>query len=133
VPEAPSNELAIRALIDNWATAIRAKDIVRLQECYAPMIDFYGLHNVPRERGTNALARAFTIYSSISIQITNLIFKDVSENHVTADFDKEWDFRGTTNFAGSGRQEMRFTKDAGQWLISSETELGKPYWVRHPK
>ena len=127
-----TNEQAIRALINQWVSALQSRDVVRLEECYAPMIDFYRLRNVPKERGTKELARAFTSYNSIAIQITNLSFRDVTENSATADFDKEWDFRGATNFAGSGRQELRFVKEAGQWRISSETELGRPYWVRHP-
>ncbi len=130
---ASSNEKAIRALIDTWVSAVQSRDVVRLEECYAPMIDFYRLRNVPRNRGTRELARAFDRYNSIAIHITNLSLRDVTDISATADFDKEWDFRGATNYAGSGRQELRFSKDGGQWRISSETELGKPYWVRHPK
>jgi len=127
------NESAIRAVLDNYAAAVRTRDVERVAECYASRLDsFYLLRDVPRERALQEIARAwFTKYDSVAkLSITNVRFKDLTKQRASVEFDKEWDFRGVKDYSGSERQEMGFVKEAGQWRIASEIEL-RVDWVHH--
>ncbi len=105
-----------------------------MAECYAPVVDvFYFWRNVQRRAVLAQYKRNFDTYTSVQkLSITKVDFTEFDGKRATATFDKEWDFRGSKDFAGNEKQQMVFLKVDGVWRIVSETEL-KVYWTRHGK
>jgi ketosteroid isomerase-like protein len=54
-----SKHADIRALLDNWAAAIRAKDIDRLMSLYSPSIVYFDVVPPLRIKGSDAVRRNF--------------------------------------------------------------------------
>ena len=127
-----SSEHGVRGLLDTYLDAERSRNPQLLAECYAPTVEtFYLRQNVSRNDVLREFQRAFAVYEDVhAVTISRISFSDVSETRATATFDKEWDLRGTKNYAGAEREQMTFQKIDGNWRISSEREL-KIYWTRH--
>ena len=129
-----TSESGIQELLGSYLGAVRFRDPQLLAECFAPkVVTFYLRHNVSRNDVLNEFQRMFSIYNDVEkIEISQVLFRDVSEAQATATFDKEWDFRGVRNSAGSEREEMIFRKIDGSWRIASERELNV-YWTRRTR
>jgi hypothetical protein len=64
-----------------------------------------------------------TVYKISDINVT-----PVDADHAFATFRKHWETEGN-KFSGEEREQLKLTRQGGQWLIASEREL-KVYWVR---
>jgi ketosteroid isomerase-like protein len=126
-----SSENAVRGLLGSYLGAERSRNAQLLADCFAPEVEtFYLHHNVSRSDVLLEFQRSFANYpNNQKFGISQIDFSDVTEAGATATFDKEWDLRGTKNFAGAEREEMIFRKIDGSWKIVSEREL-KVYWTR---
>jgi ketosteroid isomerase-like protein len=67
----------VRALLDSWSAAIRAKDIDRLMSLYAPEIAYFDIVPPLRYTGSAAVRRDFSRWfdswqSSIGVEIRDL-------------------------------------------------------------
>lgn len=115
--------------IYSWKSQAEAGDLNAYMRKYADSVDYY------RKRGASAdfvrsdKQRAFRLYSSMSINISNVnVSVGDSGDTATAVFDKEWNFSGASRSTGKVRQQMQFRKINGQWLITAERDL-KVYYT----
>ncbi|MGP8174109.1 MAG: restriction endonuclease [Terracidiphilus sp.] len=126
-----ASEQGVRTLLESYQNAERSRDPQLLADCYAPEVEtFYRLHNVPRIVVLLEFQRAFAEYTEIKLfAFSRIAFHDVSGNQATATLEREWDLRGTKNYAGAESEQMIFQKIDGNWRIVSEREL-KVYWTQ---
>jgi len=124
----------IQELLGKYLDAERARSPQLLAACYAPRVEtFYLNHGVSESDVQLEFQRAFIGYDAVhKVEISRIVFSDVGDERATATFDKEWDLRGTKNYAGKESEQMIFQKIDGNWRIVSEREL-KIYWTWHMK
>jgi hypothetical protein len=89
------------------------------------------------KRGVNRVyvqadrAQALSKYSDLSFRFSNMnINMDRSGNRAVATFNKEWDFKGEKNSAGSVREMVWLERIGGKWRITGERDL-KVHYVRN--
>jgi hypothetical protein len=119
----------VSGTISNWKALAEARDLNNYMENYADVVDYYRRSSVSRSIVRSDKARAFGMFNSIRISITNLsVNVDEFGTRAVADFDKEWDFRGSRSSSGKVHSQLRFRLENGRWLITSEKDL-KVYYV----
>ena len=124
-------EKEVQAALDGWADTIRQRNLEEHMKYYADVLDsYYSATNVSRDRVRADRSAAFSKYSSMSMQITNVnISIDPSGVRAIATFDKTFDFRGDEkDFSGSGLNRFWLAKAGGRWRITGEKDL-KTYYV----
>jgi serine/threonine-protein kinase len=122
----------VEAAIYSWASALEDRNLRAHMDSYAPHLDIYYL-----KRGVNRVyvqadrAQALSKYSDLSFRFSNMnINMDRSGNRAVATFNKEWDFRGEKNSAGSVREMVWLERIGGKWRITGERDL-KVHYVRN--
>ncbi len=115
--------------IYDWKSLAESGDLDAYMSKYSPNVDYY------RKRGASTgfvrgdKQRAFRMYSSMAITISNMdVTVDDSGDRAAAAFDKEWVFDGTHRSTGKVRQQLQFRKVNGQWLITGERDV-KVYYT----
>lgn len=115
--------------VGDWKSYAESGDLDSQIELYAPSVDYYRKRGANRDFVRLDRARAYALFDSISIEISNMnISVDDSGETATAAFDKEWEFEGRNRSTGKVRQELRFRKINGRWLISGEKDI-KVYYT----
>ncbi|HQU82098.1 MAG TPA: hypothetical protein PKY59_03185 [Pyrinomonadaceae bacterium] len=111
--------------IDNWKSDGEAVDLDSYMQNYAPTVDYYNKKGSTNAQVRSDKQKAFDIYDSISVKITNLsVTPDDTGDTATAVFDKEWEFSGEEKYsAGKVKQEVKLKKINNKWLIASEKDL----------
>lgn len=111
--------------IDTWKSDGESLDLEGYMQNYAPTVDYYNRKGITRAQVQSDKEKAFNMYDSISVKITNLTVKpDDSGETATAVFDKEWQFDSEDKYsAGKVQQELKLKKVNNQWLIVSERDL----------
>lgn len=111
--------------IDTWKSDGESLDLENYMQNYAPTVDYYNKKGITRAQVQTDKAKAFNLYDSINVKITNLSVKpDDSGETATAVFDKEWEFDSEDKYsAGKVQQELKLKKVNNQWLITSERDL----------
>lgn len=119
----------VQALLNGWAESIRQRNLDEHMKYYADVLDvYYSATNVNRERVRADRAAAFSKYSSLDMQLTNIkIAVDSSGTRATATFDKTFDFHGEKDFSGSGLNRFTLVKAGGRWRITGEKDLQTYY------
>lgn len=112
-----------------WKSMAESRNLNAYMGNYADTVDYY------RKPGSSVgfvrsdKARAFSMYSSMRINISNMsVTVDDSGTRATAVFDKEWNFQGSRNSSGKVRSQLQFRNSNGRWLITGERDL-KVYYV----
>ncbi len=116
--------------ISNWKSLLEARDLNGYMDNYASTVDYY------RRQGSSVAAvradkaRAFTLYSSMRVNISNMsVSVGPSGDTATAMFDKEWSFSGRDTSSGKVRSQLGLRRINGRWLITSERDL-RVYYTR---
>lgn len=122
----------VEGAVGDWKNATENLDIGGQLSQYAETVDYYRSGRVSRTRVRADKDRAFGIYNSVDIDISNLkITPGDSGENATALFDKEWNFKGDAgNSSGKVRQQLTFSRIAGKWLITGERDL-KVYYLNN--
>lgn len=122
----------VKDTVDEWKNATENLDIGGQLSQYAETVDYYTSGPVSRTQVRADKDRAFGIYDSVNIDISNLkVTPDESGNRATALFDKKWNFEGERkNSSGKVRQQLTFSKIGDRWLITGERDL-KVYYVNN--
>lgn len=121
---------AVSRTVENWKDLAQARDLNAYMNNYAERIDYYRKSGASRSFVRADKARAFGIYDSISIELSNLQVSVRDDgSRATAAFDKEWAFRGAKNSFGKVRSQLEFANAGGRWLIISERDL-RVYYTR---
>ncbi len=115
----------VGSVIDAWAEATENRDIDAHIGQYADTVDYYKGGRVSAARVRADRARAFEMYDSMRVNISNVkITPDAAGEKATAVLDKEWEFSGGDKFSnGKVRQQLTFAKIGGKWLITGEKDL----------
>lgn len=122
----------VKDAIDEWKNATENLDIGGQLSQYAETVDYYTSGRVNRTRVRADKDRAFGIYKSVNIDISNVkITPGDSGENATALFDKKWDFRGdASDSSGKVQQQLTFSKIDGRWLITGERDL-RVYYINN--
>ena len=110
--------------ISTWENDAESLDLDSYMSNYAPKVDYYKKPGASLDDVRSDKQRAFEKFDSINFNISNVeVTVDPSGEVATATFDKEWDFSGDDESRGKVRQEMKFKKIGGKWLITGERDL----------
>ncbi|HEY0546817.1 MAG TPA: hypothetical protein VGC91_15665 [Pyrinomonadaceae bacterium] len=136
---APVDVAAVReqvtSVLNGWASASRTHDLDKHLSYYADTLDtYYNATNVSSSRVRSDRARAYKIYTTLDVELSNLkITPDPSGEKATATFDKTWTFEGSEKYSsGSVHQKIWLTKIGGRWRITGEKDL-QVYYVNNNK
>lgn len=121
-----NNETAIRKLIDDWATAVQAKDISRIMACYAPEVVAYDLPPPLQFKGADAYRKDWEAYLPMMTDGMRFEMRDLT---VVAD-DKLGFAHYLSHFTGKeadgkdidvwARATDCYRKIGGKWLVVHE-------------
>jgi ketosteroid isomerase-like protein len=122
----------VTSTLNGWASATTARDLDAHMNYYADTLDtYYNARNISSSKVRTDRARAFNIYSSMDVQLSNIrVTPDPSGQRATATFDKTWTFDGDKYSNGSVQQLVILTKQGGRWRITGEKDL-QVYYVNH--
>jgi serine/threonine protein kinase len=128
--DAASLKREITEALNGWAAASRAHDLNAHMSYFADVLDtYYNAKNVPSSRARADIGRAFSIYSSLDVQLANIeVTLDDTGARASAVFDKTWEFTGERRSVGSVQQMVWLEKRGGRWLIIGIKDL-KTYYV----
>lgn len=109
-----------------WKSSMESGNLDGVMSHYADRLEYYY-----RSGGTSSGAvrnnkkRAFELYSSFSVTMTNMnISLNDAGDKATVTFTKTWNFRGSTDDnKGSVRAQFQVTKIGGRWYITGEKDL----------
>jgi ketosteroid isomerase-like protein len=121
----------IQSVLNAWAAAVRQRNLDEHMKYYAGTLDvYYNATNVSRDRVRDEREAAFSKYTSMDMQVSNLTIQvEPQGTRATATFDKTFEFSNDEKtFSGSGLNRFWFTKTGGLWRITGEKEL-KNYYV----
>ncbi len=92
---------------------------------FADMLDtYYRSTNVPASKARADLSRAFAIYSTFDVNLSNInVTVDDEGTSATAIFDKTWEFTGEKFSSGSVQQMVWLRKRNSRWLITGIKDL----------
>lgn len=122
------NEVTQR--IHDWKSLLEARDLNGYMDNYAPTVDYYRRSGASMAAVRADKARAFTLYNSMRVNITNMsVSVGPSGETATATFDKEWSFSGRDTSSGKVRSQLGLRRINGRWLITSERDL-RVYYTR---
>lgn len=115
--------------VDDWNSAAQSRDLNSYMSNYADTVDYYRKGGVSRATVRGDKARAFGMYNSMRISLSDMNVS-LGENgtQATAEFDKEWDFRGSRSSSGKVRSQLRFKNENGRWLITGERDI-RVYYI----
>ncbi len=106
-----------------WKSAAESHNLDSYMNNYAETVNYYN-KSKSRAAVRDDKQRAFTLYSSINITLTELsVTPDATGENATAIFDKSWVFEGEKRSAGKVRTQLQFKKINGLWLITGEKDL----------
>jgi serine/threonine-protein kinase len=120
----------VAAVLDDWARALGDGDLDAHMRFFADTLDtYYRSTNVPAQNVRRDIGRAFAIYSTFDVRLSNIEVTVGDEGtSATAVFDKEWEFTGEKYSSGSVQQMAWLEKRNGRWLITGIKDL-KVYQV----
>jgi hypothetical protein len=115
--------------IFTWKSTAESHDLDSYMGNYAETVDYYRKKGASRAFVRSDKQKAFDLFDSISVDITNVsVTPGPTGQEASAVYDKEWEFGGKKRSAGKVRQEMRFKRVNGEWLITSEKDI-KVYYT----
>ncbi len=120
----------VTATLNRWAAASMARDLDAHMSYYADTLDvYYSKSGVSASQVRADRARAYEVYSTLDIRLTNLkVAVERSGERASATFDKTWNFEGSKYSSGSVQQKIWLAKRDGRWLITGEKDL-QVYYV----
>jgi ketosteroid isomerase-like protein len=110
--------------IMGWKAASESHNLSGYMANYSERFYYYTRRNVDVGTVRADKARAFSMYDSLHVNISNLtVTVGPAGDTATAVFDKEWDFRGGSSSSGKVRSQLDLRKTNGKWLITGERDL----------
>ena len=125
----------VTEVLNGWTSASRAHDIDKHMSYYADTLNtYYNASNVNSSRVRADRARAYALYTTLDIELSNLkVSADPSGDTASAVFDKTWTFEGSEKYSsGSVHQKIWLTRIGGRWLITGEKDL-QVYYVNRER
>jgi uncharacterized protein (TIGR02246 family) len=111
-------ETQIRALVDNWAEAVRAKHMDRVLAHHTEDIVMFDVPTPLQARGMEEYRRTWELFFDSSPGGPGSF--DLTELHITASETVAYCHALVTIFDATVRLTMGLRKDDGQWLIAHE-------------
>jgi len=121
-PEEVSRE--ITKAIAGWESDTESLDMDALIGRYANTVNYYRNGMASRETVKRDKDRAFAMYDSADIEISNIrITPGKTPDTAIAEFDKAWVFEGESRSEGKVRSRLSLRKSGGRWLINGEQDI----------
>ena len=125
--EQTKNEL--NETIGSWIGAGESRDIDSTMRFYADTVDYYRKPGSVKSFVRSDKQSYYDKFQTASVTISDLvIMPSVDGSSAEALFDKNWTYNGNSTFSGKVRQQLRFRKIAGRWLIVGERDT-KVYYI----
>jgi hypothetical protein len=122
-----NGEQGVQLLLREWTDSVKAKDLAKNVDCYAPVLETYFLkHNISRDLVEADKSRAFNATTQIKIyELSDIAIDFQSSANATVKFKKSWDTNLSSGkeFSGEEIAELGLTLLDGRWKIVSEREL----------
>ena len=139
-PKPPPVDIAavrneVTAVLNGWTSSSRAHDLDAHMNYYADTLDtYYNASNVSSSRVRADRARAYALYTTLDIELSNLkVTPDPEGDKATAVFDKTWTFEGSEKYSsGSVHQKVWLARIGGRWRITGEKDL-QVYYVNRER
>jgi len=125
----------VTAVLNGWTSSSRAHDLDAHMNYYADTLDtYYNASNVSSSRVRADRARAYALYTTLDIELSNLkVTPDPNGDKATAVFDKTWTFEGSEKYSsGSVHQKVWLARIGGRWRITGEKDL-QVYYVNRER
>lgn len=122
---------AILERLAGLSSAARQADGQAVGSFYgASLTRFQTRYDVPHKTAVRALRQVFRDYPFvIQFAYKKPLFESVSLEEVSLLVDQEWELRGNETYSGSERHRLIWSRENGEWLITSE-ELIHTNWSR---
>jgi hypothetical protein len=119
----------VTTMLNAWAEDAATRDAAVHASYYADNVDpYYRRGSSNPEYIREESERAYKIYSSVDIQLSNIEVTPLAPDRATVIFDKSWVFSGDRESVGSVQQQVWVEKVGIKWLIAGEKDL-KVYYV----
>jgi ketosteroid isomerase-like protein len=126
-PEQIKSEL--NGTIRSWISAGESRDIDSTMRFYADIVDYYRKPGSTKNFVQSDKQRYYDKFQTASVTISDLIIMPSADgNSAEALFDKTWVYDGNSRFSGKVRDQLKFRKSDGKWLITGERDL-KVYYL----
>jgi hypothetical protein len=116
----------VSAKMNAWKSSMESGNLDSVMNNYATTLEYYYRSGTTsRTAVRNNKKRAFELYSSFSVSMTNMnISLNDASDKATVTFVKSWNFRGSTDDnKGSVRAQFQVSKIGGSWYITGEKDL----------
>lgn len=119
--DAIKNEIS--QTISAWKTAGENRDLASTMSYYAETINYYRRGGASKNFVRTDKQKYYDKFHTATVSISNLVTVPSNDGErVTATFDKEWIYDGSSNFSGKVKQELKFRRIDGRWLIVGERD-----------
>ena len=129
ITEAPTQtpgeiQREIRDILRRWSESLMRDDINAHVSLYASVVSpFFTKDRASRADILDEIRDLRSRYGRVtSNKISEITVAVVDPNHAIANFRKRWD-TSTNRFSGVEREQLKFTRENREWLITSEQEL----------
>lgn len=109
--------------IDAWILSTEDMDLDGLMNYYGDRVDYYASKGANKAQIRADKVRAFSLFDTIDMDVSNVSLESMSGSRISATFDKAWNFEGERVSRGKVRQQLIFENVGGRWLIVSERDL----------
>jgi hypothetical protein len=118
------------SVLNGWTASVTARDLDAHMSYYADRLSiYYRATDVSSSKVRSDTERAFSVYSSLDIRLTNVrVTSDPTGQRATAVFDKTYSFSGEKTTSGSVEEMVLLSNIGGRWRITGEKEM-KIYYV----
>jgi len=118
------------SVLNGWTASVTARDLDAHMSYYADRLSiYYRATDVSSSKVRSDTERAFSLYSSLDIRLTNVrVTPDPTGQRATAVFDKTYSFSGEKTSSGSVEEMVLLSNIGGRWRITGEKET-KIYYV----
>ena len=126
-PEEVKREVSER--VNSWTSALVSRNLASYMNHYADTVDYFNRNGASIATVRADKQRAFSIYNSFDVEVSNLRVTTDAAGTATAVFDKEWYFEGDERSSeGKVQTQLRLRKIGGAWKITGEKDL-KVYYT----
>jgi hypothetical protein len=119
----------VTTMLNAWAGDAATRDAGAHASYYADNVDpYYKRGSADPEYIREESERAYKIYSTVFIQLSDIQVTPLAPDRATVIFDKTWDFSGDRDSSGSVQQQVSVEKVGIKWLITGEKDV-KVYYL----
>ncbi|MBE7517296.1 MAG: hypothetical protein HS105_11935 [Chloracidobacterium sp.] len=125
-----SYDAEIKERLEKWKSDGEARNADALMENYAFSVDYYKKRGATRDFIKQDRSRAYSKYTSIKIDLTNININYSDDASALVTLDKGFILDGNGHLDGKVQQQIKMIRINGVWLIKGERDT-KVYYMNH--